>query len=206
MVLSGGEKSRLAIARLLLEPVNLLVLDEPTNHLDMSSKDILKNAILQFGGTVIVVSHDRDFLQGLTNKVFEFRNKQVKEFIGDIYDFIGQRNIRSLKELEVSSGLSAKNPDNLPKPTRTDWEQKKQMEREKRKLQQAIDKIEVEISSMEADLHKLESTLSETYNQPDQKFTATLYSEYESIKKQLSAAEKTWERLHIDLEKLSNSD
>jgi ATP-binding cassette subfamily F protein 3 len=100
-VLSGGEKSRLALAKLLLEPVNALILDEPTNHLDMRSKDVLKKALLDYNGSVIVVSHDRDFLQGLTNKVVEFRGGFLKEYDGDIYEFLRVKNLDSLKELEA---------------------------------------------------------------------------------------------------------
>ena len=204
MVLSGGEKSRLAIARLLLGPVNLLVLDEPTNHLDMSSKDILKNAILQFGGTVIVVSHDRDFLQGLTTKVFEFRNKQIKEFVGDIYDFINQRNIRSLKELEAATVQLTKNSDTEAKLTRTEWEQNKQYVREKRRLQQSIEKIEKEIASKEAEILSLEAQIAESHTQFDQTAHSPLFETYDQAKKQLGKAEKTWEQLHIELEAFNN--
>lgn len=204
MVLSGGEKSRLAIARLLLGPVNLLVLDEPTNHLDMSSKDILKNAILQFGGTVIVVSHDRDFLQGLTTKVFEFRNKQIKEFVGDIYDFINQRNIRSLKELEAATVQLTKNSDTEAKLTRTEWEQNKQYVREKRRLQQSIEKIEKEIASKEAEILSLEAQIAESHTQFDQAAHNSLFNAYDQAKKQLGKAEKTWEQLHIELEACDN--
>ena len=204
MVLSGGEKSRLAIARLLLGPVNLLVLDEPTNHLDMSSKDILKNAILQFGGTVIVVSHDRDFLQGLTTKVFEFRNKQIKEFVGDIYDFINQRNIRSLKELEAATVQLNKNADTEVKLTRMEWEQNKQYVREKRRLQQSIERIEKEIASKEAEILSLEAQLAESHTQFDQAAHNSLFKAYDQAKKQLGKAEKTWEQLHIELEACDN--
>lgn len=204
MVLSGGEKSRLAIARLLLGPVNLLVLDEPTNHLDMSSKDILKNAILQFGGTVIVVSHDRDFLQGLTTKVFEFRNKQIKEFVGDIYDFINQRNIRSLKELEAATVQLNKNADTEVKLTRMEWEQNKQYVREKRRLQQSIEKIEKEIASKEAEILSLEAQIAESHTEFDKAAHNSLFKAYDQAKKQLGKAEKTWEQLHIELEACDN--
>ena len=204
MVLSGGEKSRLAIARLLLGPVNLLVLDEPTNHLDMSSKDILKNAILQFGGTVIVVSHDRDFLQGLTTKVFEFRNKQIKEFVGDIYDFINQRNIRSLKELEAATVQLTKNTDTEVKLTRMEWEQNKQHVREKRRLQQSIEKIEKEIASKEAEILSLEAQIAESHTQFDQAAHSSLFKAYDQAKKQLGKAEKTWEQLHNELDACDN--
>ncbi len=147
-VLSGGEKARLALAKLLLTPANLLVLDEPTNHLDMQSKDILKNALIQYEGTLILVSHDRDFLQGLTNKVFEFRDRLVKEHIGDIYDFLETRNIRNLKDLETAarktaiSGQPAENSDNKQL-----YEKKKQIEREIRKLKTHVEKTEFEFDA-----------------------------------------------------------
>lgn len=206
-VLSGGEKSRLAIARLLLEPVNLLVLDEPTNHLDMSSKDILKNAILQFGGTVIVVSHDRDFLQGLTTKVFEFRNKQIKEFLGDIYDFINQRNLRSLKELEAANTENSKSPNSEPKQTKMDWEQKKVKERERKKLQQSIEKTESEITRLETELVKMENEIAQIHSMADNtpEKAETLFDKYRETKKLLSEKEDLWERLHSQWESQENT-
>ena len=139
-VLSGGEKSRLSLAKLLLTPSNLLILDEPTNHLDMQSKDILKNALLQYDGTLIIVSHDRDFLQGLTNKVFEFRDKKIKEHLGDIYDFLEYRKLKSLQQLETAkkseSGQKAQ-----PSDRKLSYELKKQLERDIRKAFQSNKKI-----------------------------------------------------------------
>lgn len=131
-VLSGGEKSRLSLAKLLLTPTNLLILDEPTNHLDMQSKDILKNALIQYDGTLIIISHDRDFLQGLTNKVFEFRDQNIKEHLGDIYDFLEYRKLKSLQQLEFKN--KDKNTDNSAvSKSKLNYERKKQLERDIRK-------------------------------------------------------------------------
>ena len=111
-VLSGGEKTRLAMIRLLLEPVNLLILDEPTNHLDMKTKDILKQAIKDFNGTVIVVSHDREFLDGLVDKVYEFGNKRIKEHLGGIYDFLQRKKMETLQDLERNNNVGSKSVSN----------------------------------------------------------------------------------------------
>jgi ATP-binding cassette subfamily F protein 3 len=145
-VLSGGEKGRLAIARLLMQPVNLLVLDEPTNHLDMRSKDILKESLKQYDGTLILVSHDREFLDGLCNKVFEFKNGSVREFPGGIFDFLQSRKLETLKQLEQNKQAS-KNPD---APV---IEQKKQVnpeiEKQKKQLQTKIRNSEERIAQLE---------------------------------------------------------
>ena len=207
-VLSGGEKSRLAIARLLLEPVNLLVLDEPTNHLDMRSKDILKNALLQFGGTIIVVSHDRDFLQGLTNKVFEFRNKKVREFIGDIYDFIETRRIDSLSQLERKENTPRQTPpgtDAAGKPgseTKAAWEQKKLYERELRRITNRIEKCEAEITRLEAEIKRLEAVIAEPHLDTQGIESGAVFASYEKAKKTLQEQEALWEQAHLDLEKM----
>jgi ATP-binding cassette, subfamily F, member 3 len=207
-VLSGGEKSRLAIARLLLEPVNLLVLDEPTNHLDMRSKDILKSALLQYGGTLIVVSHDRDFLQGLTNKVYDFRQKKIKEFIGDIYDFIEARKIDSLLQLEVKDKSSTRSSSGYSSDTESgnkiSWEQKKQYDRELRKLQNKVSKAEVEIERLDKEIKRLESIISNPV--PDQKgiVTGSIFASYEKAKKDLVKQELLWEEAHLELEQLAS--
>lgn len=205
-VLSGGEKSRLAIARLLLEPVNLLVLDEPTNHLDMRSKDILKNALLQFNGTIIVVSHDRDFLQGLTGKVFEFRNKNIKEFIGDVYDFIDHRNIESLKQLEAGRKVAASEKETGISENRQNWEQKKQFERELRKLQQGIEKAEKEIEVCERDMAELEKIIANPSLNPPMIESGEVFTKYEAQKNRLTKAEKEWEQFHLELESLEGKE
>jgi ATP-binding cassette, subfamily F, member 3 len=202
-VLSGGEKSRLAIARLLLEPVNLLVLDEPTNHLDMRSKDILKSALLQYGGTVIVVSHDRDFLQGLTTKVYEFKNRRIKEFIGDIYDFIQTRNIESLSELEVkeNKGGAGSKPDELA--NKVQWEKKKQFDREQRKLENRITQCEKEITRLEQEISRLESIIANPTLDPKGIESGAVFASYDKAQKSLKEQEAAWEQAHGELEEFS---
>ena len=203
-VLSGGEKSRLAIAKLLLEPVNLLVLDEPTNHLDMRSKDILKNALLQFGGTIIVVSHDRDFLQGLTEKVFEFRNRQIKEFNGDIYDFIESRRIENLSELETIKKVGKKNTasDNTSSRKQS-YQKKKEFEREVRKLERRISRCEEEIGSLEQRAASLEAIIANPTLDQEKVDSGEVFTEYEAVKKQLRKTEKEWEEAQLALEELN---
>ncbi len=206
-VLSGGEKSRLAIARLLLEPVNLLVLDEPTNHLDMRSKDILKSALLQYGGTMIVVSHDRDFLQGLTNKVYEFRQKRIREFIGDIYDFIDARRIDSLAQLEIKDKHSGKSSSGYNSDSDSEnkisWEQKKQYERELRKIENKISKVETEMERLEKEISRLEAIIANPTLDLKGIETGTIYASYEKAKKDLTKQESLWEEAHVELEQLA---
>ncbi len=200
-VLSGGEKARLSIARLLLEPVNLLVLDEPTNHLDMRSKDILKNALLQFKGTIIVVSHDRDFLQGLTEKVFEFKNRHIKEFIGDIYDFIASRRIESLAELEAKAKQKDKASNDVSE-SRKSYEQKKEFEKRVRKLEKLIHQCENEIEKLERQASALEKIIANPSADQEKILSGEVFAEYESIKVRIKDQEKLWEQYHTELERL----
>lgn len=201
-VLSGGEKARLALAKLLLTPANLLVLDEPTNHLDMQSKDILKNALIHYQGTLIVVSHDRDFLQGLTNKVFEFRDRKIKEYLGDIYDFLETRKIRSLKELEMKTDQGAALFTSGASEQKAIYEARKQIDKDIRKLNGQIVKCETEIRHLEDTLKLLNDKLmapekldiSETIDQVYQKYTA--------IQQDVDAKIGLWESLSMELEKL----
>lgn len=200
-VLSGGEKSRLSLAKLLLTPANLLILDEPTNHLDMRSKDVLKSALLQYNGTLLIVSHDRDFLQGLTNRVFEFRRGTMKEYIGDIYDFLEQRRLQSLKELETAqknSGLQASVEQ--VSQNKIDWEKRRENEKEIRKMKSQVAKCEVEIEQLEAEIKDKEGMLGspDKYQQKIQ--DGSLYKEYETLKTSLERAMKRWEELNYELE------
>jgi ATP-binding cassette, subfamily F, member 3 len=201
-VLSGGEKSRLAIAKLLLSPVNFLVLDEPTNHLDMRSKDILKSALLQFEGTTIIVSHDRDFLQGLTTKVYEFKNRKIKEFIGDIYDFIDSRNIKALSELEQAAKARGKDQGATDSESKLQWEKRKEYERELRKMNKLVEKCEKEMESLESRIKKAENVIANPADHPAVTLNDEFYKNYTSLKKDLASHEKLWEELHIKLEEL----
>lgn len=198
-VLSGGEKSRLALAKLLLTPVNLLVLDEPTNHLDMQSKDILKNALLQFEGTIIVVSHDRDFLQGLTEKVFEFRNKQIKPYIGDIYDFLESRKLENLKQLEINN----KNTDNFKNEVITEnkinWEKKRESDKEIRKIKNRIQKCEEEISKIEGEIERIDKVLASPEEHKKEFEKGDIYKTYQDLKHKLDKQMLFWEELHTEL-------
>ncbi len=200
-VLSGGEKSRLSLAKLLLTPCNLLILDEPTNHLDMQSKDILKNALIHFNGTLILVSHDRDFLQGLTNKVFEFRDQKIKEHLGDIYDFLEYRKVENLKQLEIAK-KEEKEKTVIVSDNKLAREKKKQFEKDQRKLNSQIAKTEEKISTIENDLNKLNEILSN----PKSYSTETDYFEisqrYDRLKLELESEMKNWEKLHQQLENL----
>lgn len=134
-VLSGGERSRLAMARMMLEPHNLLVLDEPTNHMDMRSKDILKNALLKYDGTLVVVSHDREFLDGLVDKVYEFRDGGVKEYLGGIWYFLEKRRVESMREIEARQPAASAPAAAKPEKKKVDYQQKKELERTIRKTQ-----------------------------------------------------------------------
>ncbi len=203
-VLSGGEKSRLAIAKLLLSPSNLLVLDEPTNHLDMRSKDILKNALLQFDGTIIVVSHDRDFLQGLTNKVFEFRNRQIREFLGDVYDFIESRNIQALSDLEKAKKNAVSTDKTSESDNKLQWERKKEAEREIRKVQNQIARCESRIHELENEIQVAEKMISNPAEIPTDISSDDFYKNYSALKTELQTLEKEWEELHLKLEELES--
>ena len=148
-VLSGGEKARLALAKLLLSPFNLLILDEPTNHLDMPSKDVLKNALLQYEGSLILVSHDRDFLQGLTSKVYEFKNHKMTAFTGDVYDFLAQRKMETLNELQSRNVTASSTSGEKVSSNKELWEQKKQREADDRKKKNRLRKLEDELELLQ---------------------------------------------------------
>ena len=193
-VLSGGEKARLALAKLLLTPSNLLVLDEPTNHLDMDSKDILKNALLQYTGTLIVVSHDRDFLQGLTDELYEFRDGAVHEFRGDIFEFMESMNAR-----QQTAQQKAAAPTESKTQGRLSYEQSKDRERELRKLRNAVDKIEKEISDLEEQIAAKEGVLA-AGNAQDAEF----YAEYQSLKDRLDERMEAWEDATIAVDEFGN--
>jgi len=204
-VLSGGEKARLAIAQLLLKPVNLLVLDEPTNHLDMVSKDILKNALLRFDGTLIIVSHDRDFLQGLTDKVFEFRNHTIKPYLGDVYDFLNARKLQSLKELEKMNAERQKEEDTIT-GNKVNYERKKQQDRELRKAATTVKKLEDEIGQMEKEIRDWDQILNDPANHTDSAASAKLFKEYNRLKELLDEKVEKWSSAQDEYEKLQKEN
>ena len=189
-VLSGGERSRLAMIRLLLEPCNLLILDEPTNHLDMQSKDVLKAALQDFGGTVICVSHDRDFLNGLVDKVYEFGGGHVKEHLGGIYDFLRAKKISSLQELERSVQVS-NTPTNTPPTTaKLDYAAQKAEAAARRKKEKQIAEVEAAIAQLEQQQAEIEQLLAQADNQ-----TAENFQKYETIKHTIEQKMYEWELL-----------
>lgn len=204
-VLSGGEKSRLALAKLLLSPVNLLILDEPTNHLDMISKDILKNALLMFDGTLIVVSHDRDFLQGLTQKVFEFRDGKVKQHIGDIYDFLEKRRIATLDQLGMAAKAAAAGQSEEVSLNKINYEKKRQQEKDLRKITSRIEKVEQEIHQFESEIASIDQKLASPENHVEALADGTIYERYESLKNKLVSAMDDWEALHSELDNFKNA-
>lgn len=198
-ILSGGEKSRLALARLLLEPYNLLVLDEPTNHLDMRSKDILKQALLKYDGTLILVSHDREFLNGLTDKIYEFRDKKIREHRDNIYDFLKKKRIENLSQLDTE----VKNKEvSEPKTAITDqkqlYEKRKKLDKEIRKLSNQIEIIEREIESAEAGLREMDKKMEEGNTHFDQEF----YIRYDKLKNIVDVGMPEWEKLQNVIEDL----
>lgn len=204
-VLSGGEKSRLALAKLLLEPVNCLVLDEPTNHLDMRSKEVLKEALNNYSGTLIVVSHDRDFLDGLVNKIFYFRNHSIKEYIGGVYEFLESQKTASFRELELSRGLlpDARKNGNTEKPKTNNVPVDKQKQKELKKLERQLAESEKKISELESSITHVELKLSkpELLNATESK---EIYAHYDKHKLQLAEEMSRWENLGAELEKARN--
>ena len=198
-VLSGGERSRLAMIKLLLEPVNLLILDEPTNHLDMASKDVLKEAIKAFDGTAIVVSHDREFLDGLVTKVYEFGGGKVREHLGGIYDFLRSRQVTELNQLgEVTSNKA--NEANKPHESKQDYAQHKEQQRRLRKAERAVEESERKINDMEQRLKELDQLLMD----PEKASDMVLVTEYTTTKRALDEEVERWEKLSEELEELTN--
>ena len=202
-VLSGGEKSRLAMIRLLLQPVNLLILDEPTNHLDMPSKDVLKEAIQAFDGTVIVVSHDRDFLNGIVDKVYEFGDHRVREHLGGIYDFLQKKRLDSLQQLEVKNSPDSAadvETQNLASPVsqgKADYQRQKERERLIRQAEKKVKTLEVKIAELEQQLADIEDKLS-TASSED----LDIYYTHSKINRELEEVMANWEQASEELEKV----
>ena len=198
-VLSGGERSRLAMIKLLLEPANLLILDEPTNHLDMRSKDVLKEAIRAFDGTVILVSHDRDFLDGLVNKVYEFANHKVKLHLGGIKEFLEEKKIDNLKEIERRAVTTeSKSPDNTPSENKLAYEARKELSKKIKKIERSIADTEKEIEQLENLLADIEAKFAEGNS------SESLVKEYNSNKHLLDQKMYEWEIQNEEIEQLKS--
>ena len=195
-VLSGGERSRLAMARLMLSPHNLLIMDEPTNHMDMRSKDILKEALMRFDGTVIVVSHDREFLDGMVDKIYEFRDGGVKEYLGGIYYFLEKRKVESLAEIERKAAPTTTSKEGAAASSgKLSYEQKKEQEKQIRKLRKAVEAIEAELADIEAQIADYDARFATAteYNESD-------YRAYDELKNRYDRQMHEWEKASYELE------
>lgn len=200
-VLSGGERTRLAMVKLLLEPVNLLILDEPTNHLDMRSKEILKQAIKDFDGTAIVVSHDREFLDGLVTKVFEFRDKKMKEHLGGIYEFLQTRKIDNMRDLELQKSSIKRESASSPKvvsASKLSYEDRKELSRKIKKAEQQVANSESNISRLENELE----TITAKMNIPEFSSDESLFLGFKNLQDQLNDEMSNWESFNEELELL----
>lgn len=204
-VLSGGERSRLAMIKLLLEPVNFLILDEPTNHLDMRSKDVLKEAISAFDGTVILVSHDRDFLDGIVSKVYEFGGGKVREHLCGIYEFLQKKQLDNLNQLQTTTpyGLSTyqREPDEkveIVSEGKINYQLQKEQNRKQRKLERQVAECEAKIEHLEQQIKEVEEKLSTVEGATD----PTLYVRYQELKDQVAETEAAWEQYSMELEEL----
>src|ERR1017187_9633869 len=204
-VLSGGEKARLALAKLLLEPINLLIMDEPTNHLDMRSKELLKEALQNYKGALIIVSHDRDFLKGLTTKVFEFRNQAIKPYIGDIYDYLTARKIETLDELNLKKSAEPDLPIAKPAPKASEpvpvinREEQRRLENKRKKIEKLINDQEDKIAEIEKQISTLENELSIPANFSRQ---AQMLNDYQKLEAALKKEMAAWETMQLELDKV----
>jgi len=191
-ILSGGEKSRLSLAKLILQPSNLLILDEPTNHLDMLAKDVLKQALMNYEGTMIIVSHDRDFLEGLTHKTFEFKDNKIKEYVGDINEYLEKTELDSLQELEIKN---KEQKNNLGKESqgKIQREQQKASQKEINKQKKLIEKIESQISELEDAISQIEEKFSDAELMSNAEQSVKLQNEYKTLKNNLDELMTKWE-------------
>ena len=195
-VLSGGERNRLALCKLLLSPFNVLIMDEPTNHLDIASKNVLKEALKQFNGTLILVSHDRDFLQGLTSTVFGFKDKVIKEYLGDIDYFLEQHQIENLREAEKRTVTKVDKGSSKKEHTFT-----RDQEKQLRKLKNKLSKIETEIDTLEEEITAIDLELAENYDEVSN--TPNFFENYKAKKAALASLMSDWESVEEEIEKFS---
>ena len=190
-MLSGGERNRLALCKLLLQPINVLLMDEPTNHLDIKSKNVLKAALQKFEGTLLLVSHDRDFLQGMANTVYEFKDQKIKEYLGDINFFLEQRNVDNFREVEKKDVVVKE----VSKPVKSlSYDEQKAQ----KSLQNKLSKIESQIQQLEKDIQKDDKELASNYDKLIE--NASFFTAYEKKKKDLDQLLEDWENVQIELE------
>jgi len=196
-VLSGGERNRLALCLMLLKPINVLLMDEPTNHLDIASKNVLKQALKKFEGTLVIVSHDRDFLEGLTDKVYEFKNRTIKEYLGDINYFLEERKMADMRafESEQKNRQKLKEQPTDEKKAKMSYEQQKAL----KSLQNKLSKLEAQISDLEKKIEKSDKELAQNYEtlMNDTQW----FSKYEKQKNELEQAMTDWENVQEELDR-----
>ena len=194
-VLSGGERARLAMIRLLLEPVNFLVLDEPTNHLDIHSKGLLKQALINFDGTLLVVSHDREFMDGLVDVVYEFRHKKIRQHLGGVYEFLQKRKMESLRELELSSPEKKVKKEIVREVVAVSFDDRKEVNRMINRIEKRISEAEWQISKLEKEIAEMDKMLAD----PSTMDNSSLFDRYGASRKQVETAMKEWELLNEEL-------
>ena len=202
-VLSGGERGRLALAKLLLEPVNLLILDEPTNHLDMHSKDVLKQALKNYDGAMIIVSHDRDFLSGLTEKVYEFKDKNVKEHIGDVYEFLDKVKANSIQEFSQKPKAVEEKPTSH-KESKEEQKARKSLEKEIRIAKNQSERLEKEISTIEKEIADLDELMLDAEAYKEALEERDVFKEYQQKQQLLDGKMAEWEEAVNKHETLSS--
>jgi ATP-binding cassette subfamily F protein 3 len=195
-VLSGGERNRLALAKLLLLPFNVLIMDEPTNHLDIKSKNVLKEALIKFEGTLLLVSHDRDFLQGLTSKIYEFKDRDIKEYLGDIDYYLDQRNIQNMREAEKRTKTVAAEKENKSSSKENYVNQKKL-----KSLNNRLSKTEASITKLEKEIKDIDFELSINYDETILK--PNFFNTYQQKKKELEKLMENWELVTEEIDSIN---
>ena len=201
-VLSGGERARVALCKLLLEPVNLLIMDEPTNHLDMVSKDILKNALNNYDGTLIIVSHDRDFLQGLSEKVYEFKDQGIKEYLGDINEFLNAKKVMDFKQFELENKQKASSPKSKDSENKISYQERKQLDKDINKTSNKVVNLERSVEALEKELKALDTELSQPDRYKELSSQVGFFESYQEKQQQLAQYMSDWEQNLERLEEL----
>jgi ATP-binding cassette subfamily F protein 3 len=203
-VLSGGERARVALCKLLLEPVNLLIMDEPTNHLDMVSKDILKRALRNYDGTLIIVSHDRDFLEDLTEKVYEFKDKNIKEYLGDINDFLKEKKVQDFTQFELENKQKSKVKKADDSANKQTFNERKQLDKDIRKLSNKVGQFERAVERLEKELKELDDELANPERYKELSSQKGFFESYQDKQNELNENMSSWEESLERLEELKH--